>query len=566
MGLRCYIHTMVNKKVNCPQDISLSRRLFLGGLAAAGPIAAAQPNRSELSETDRANQAYQLRVNAAQLERDAPDVTRLTNGDEDRYPSKIGNYSKGLPHNDAGEVDLDAYNTLSHAMTTGQPADFETITMGMADPALQRKFVNPQAGMAFNLEGADPQRLVIPPAPAFGSAEQAADVVELYWQALARDVPFSDYATHPITQAAAAELSTLSGYQGAKVNGRVDSSTLFRGFTAGDSLGPYISQFLLKSIPFGVQFVEQKMLTVQSGRDYMTDYAEWLSIQNGSTPSTAGQFDPARRYIRNGRDMAQWVHIDVLFQAYFNAMLMMIAGPDPNDKDTGGGMKVPLSSANPYIKSRTQQGFGTFGEPAYAAATAEIPTAALKAVWYQKWFVHRRLRPEAFGGAVHNQLTNRRQYPIHGDVLNSAAVKQVFSKYGAYLLPQAFPEGSPLHPSYGAGHATVAGACVTMLKALFDESFVIPNPVMPGPDGTSLIPYTGADASRLTVGGELNKLAANVAIGRNFAGIHYRSDYTQSLKLGETVAISALRDRKLTYNESFGGFTFTRFDGTSVTV
>jgi hypothetical protein len=36
--------------------------------------------------------------------------------------------------------------------------------------------------------------------------------------------------------------------------------------------------------------------------------------------------------------------------------------------------------------------------------------------------------------------------------------------------------------------------------------------------------------------------------------------------LGETVAISALRDRKLTYNESFGGFTFTRFDGTSVTV
>ena len=85
-------------------------------------------------------------------------------------------------------------------------------------------------------------------------------------------------------------------------------------------------------------------------------------------------------------------------------------------------------------------------------------------------------------------------------------------------------------------------------------------------DGTSLVPYTGVDAGRLTVGGELNKLAANVAIGRNFAGIHYRSDYTQSLKLGEAVAISALRDRKLTYNESFEGFTFTRFDGTSITV
>src|ERR1043166_4181711 len=128
-------------------------------------------------------------------------------------------------------------------------------------------------------------------------------------------------------------------------------------------------------------------------------------------------------------------------------------------------MKVAFNPANPYLTSRTQEGFGTFGAPAYAAATAEIATAALKAVWYQKWVVHRRLRPEAFGGAVHNHLTNRRQYPIHGDILNSAAVAQVFSKYGAYLLPQAFPEGSPLHPSYGAGHATVAGACVTILKA-----------------------------------------------------------------------------------------------------
>ena len=99
---------------------------------------------------------------------------------------------------------------------------------------------------------------------------------------------------------------------------------------------------------------------------------------------------------------------------------------------------------------------------------AEVATRALKAVWFQKWFVHRRLRPEAFGGRVHNRLAHAVSYPIHSDVLNSAAPAQVFGRYGTYLLPQAFPEGSPLHPSYGAGHATVAGACVTMLKALFD--------------------------------------------------------------------------------------------------
>jgi hypothetical protein len=105
-----------------------------------------------------------------------------------------------------------------------------------------------------------------------------------------------------------------------------------------------------------------------------------------------------------------------------------------------------------------------------------------------------------------------------------------------------------------------------MLKALFDDSFVIPDPVTLGSDGVSVIPYTGADAGQLTVGGELNKLAANVAIGRNFAGIHYRSDYEQSLTLGERVAITALRDRKLTFNEDFGGFAFTRFDGTRITI
>src|SRR5437762_11866202 len=105
---------------------------------------------------------------------------------------------------------------------------------------------------------------------------------------------------------------------------------------------------------------------------------------------------------------------------------------------------------------------------------------------------------------------------INGEVLESRAVKAIYEQFGSFLLPQAYPEGSPLHPSYGAGHATVAGACVTMLKALFDESFVIPNPVIPTRDGVSLLPYVGGP---LTVGGELNKLAANVATGRNFAGI-----------------------------------------------
>jgi len=127
----------------------------------------------------------------------------------------------------------------------------------------------------------------------------------------------------------------------------------------------------------------------------------------------------------------------------------------------------------------------------------------------------------------------------------------------------AFPEGCPTHPAYGAGHATVAGACVTMLKAFFDESFVLPETVVPTDDGLALATFQGP---ALTVGGELNKLAYNVANGRNIAGVHWRSDATESLKLGEEVAIRFMREEKSCFNETFTGFSLTKFDGTTITV
>jgi hypothetical protein len=96
------------------------------------------------------------------------------------------------------------------------------------------------------------------------------------------------------------------------------------------------------------------------------------------------------------------------------------------------------------------------------------------------------------------------------------------------------------------------------LKALFDEEHILTNVVQPSVDGLTLEPYTGAN---LTVGGELNKLANNVAIGRNLGGVHWRSDATESLKLGEQVAIEILKDLQETYSESFAGFTFTNFEG-----
>jgi hypothetical protein len=64
----------------------------------------------------------------------------------------------------------------------------------------------------------------------------------------------------------------------------------------------------------------------------------------------------------------------------------------------------------------------------------------------------------------------------------------------------------------------------------------------------------------------LNKLAANIAFARNMAGVHWRSDVIEGLKLGEEVAISLPGCVKTTCRQDFAGFTLTKFDGTTVTV
>ena len=283
----------------------------------------------------------------------------------------------------------------------------------------------------------------------------------------------------------------------------------------------------------------------------MTSYADWLKGQKG-VAAGSNVFDATPRYIRNNRDLSEYLLFDYVGQANFQAALLLLSYGNP-----------AVSPTNPYLHSATQSGSVTFGSQSVLDLVTRVPNPGLRAVFYQKWLVHRRIRPEAFAGRIHNHVTGAAKYPIHSDILNSTVLKALFSAKGTYLLPMAYPQGSPTHPSYPAAHASSASVGITMLKALFNESFVIPNPVMASDDGLSLVPYTGAP---LTVGGELNKLAANISLGRDAAGVHYRSDGIEGIKLGEAVALSILRDVATTYHEEFPGFTLTRFDGTSVRI
>lgn len=537
-----------------------NRRKFLTQVGAA-TIAASiikVDAHAATGSNQRANECAKLRRDAAiaGLQATPQNLQHPNNEDENIYPDKIGNFSKGLPHNNDGTVVLSAYNALVNAINSGRAADFDAIPLGGTV-----KLTNPQSGLAFDMQGPDAHALVQPPPPAFASREQAAEISENYWMALLRDVPYSQYPTNPIANAAAADLTSYgSDFTGPKSGGAVTTTTLFRGLTPGDRVGPQLSQFFYQDCNFGANKIEQKITTTVPGVNYMTDFNTWLAVQRGVAQGPDA-FDPVPRYMRNGRDIGQWVHVDVLFQAYFQAFLVL------------AGAGAPFDDGNPYNSNPNQIGFGTFGGPHIATLLCEVSTRALKAVWYQKWFVHRRLRPEVMAERVDRTLFAGAGYPVHSEILNSfndSNRLKGFMPAGSALLPMAFPEGSPTHPAYGAGHGTVAGACVTILKAWFKETTKLVDlgldPVQPADDGLSLVPYTGSDADDITVGGELNKIAANVALGRNTAGVHWRSDATESLKLGEALAIGILKDQRSCYNEVFNGFSLTKFDGTTIVV
>lgn len=528
------------------ERFTVSRRGFLFGISGLGGMALAGDAlgvRSvvELASTDgRLGEAFEVRRRAAEHARHWGMAPLRANGDEARLPGRIACYSKGLPHDKKGEPDSKAYDVLLRALRSGRHEDFERIPLGGFV-----KLANPQAALAFELIGPDGCQVELAPAPTFDSAEQADELVELYWHALARDIPFADYGASPLIARAAEDLSRLSAYRGPKT-----PETLFRGNSVGELTGPYISQFLWKPIPFTPIRVEQKIRTAVPGLDYMTTFDEWLGIQNGKIAGV-NQFDSQARYIRNGRDLGEYVHRDFTYQAFLGACLMALKFGTPPD----GG--------NPYKHSRTQSGFTTFGQPYLLYLIAIVTQAALKACWYQKWMVHRRLRPEELAGRVEAQIQKMAGYPLHPDLFGSVAIEEVRSRYRTALLPQAYPEGAPTHPSYPAGHAVIAGACVTALKACLDESHEIPEPVVASADGLSLLPYKGP---ALTVGGELDKLACNIALGRDFAGVHFRSDGIEGLKLGEALAIFVLEEVLLTGNELFAGFSLRKFDGTRVSV
>lgn len=572
---------------NNKKSSNLGRRGFLKGAASAAVVSAIIPleplvggkgSEAEASvisyiPPNRANKCFNIRKAAAIKEK--IDLGILPdNGDNALFSDHSGNWSKCLLHDDLGIVNQASWESFTKALSSGSFTDFQNIVVGNPGGAGFTGTLNgPETSLAFDMEGLDSHATNIPPAPSVTSAETAMEEVELYWGAMLRDVNFTQYANSPLAAQAAADLNRCSFIRSSANNeypSVITPHNLFRGqiFPGDGSVqGPYVSQFMLQPTFYGAQPLNQMFQAFLPGQNFLTDVEEFKRVESGFTPSASLAFDSTFRHARNGRSLSAFTHVDVLHQSYFTAFLVLI------------GLNAPLNPGNPYIGSRSQHGFGTL-DPVEAAATVpEMATRALKAAWFHKWIINLRQRPEEVGALVHARLTNRAPVPqasakLHPDVLNSQAVAQVFSKFGSYLMPQAFPEGAPTHPCYPTGHGTVGGACITAIKFFFDGD----TPIRPllqaagsdvmqaSEDGLSLVPYTGADRDSLTINGELSKLAFNVTFGHGIhSGIHFRSSSRMSILLGEQVAISVLNDRATTYNEPFN-INITKVDGTTATI
>ena len=625
--------------------------------------------------SDRRQESYAFRLEAAELARSRQHPQHQANGDEQRYAGDqyFMSFTKGLPHNPESGLLEDAQDFVefrraiddafidpfSDDCRVRHGAKFEVDDSGgnfvireVADPPNNfRQWEAPTAGVVYELEGPDPQAVTMPPAPPLLDAngnpnpELILEMAEVYELAVLRDQPLNDFETgNPLINSAIERLNALSYITNQtgrprKVNtatSLLDAQTVFRGSSPGVEVGPYLSQFLLIGntdlngggsvadglITYGAITTDQKLPIAEPGRDYMVTMTDYVTVQRGlglpreaygatNGSPTLPPARPPRRFISTPRDLATYVHYDALYEAYLNACIILLGMGTPFDPSFDHLSGVGVASGNGTTR-RNAGGFALYGGPHILTLVTEVATRALKAVRFQKFNNHIRLRPEALAAKVELVRLNNTAGALSGNVnvpqalINDVGgMAQVLENnndgsgnstldailngpgQGTYHLPMAFPEGSPMHPAYGAGHATVAGACITILKAFFDTSAVLAQdasgrvgfkrlaagdtaiayraPALPGPGPGEGVPGNTLDnftpSQFLTLEGELNKLAANISIGRNMAGVHYFTDYYDSLRMGERIAIGILEEQALGYLTDPFVLSVPTFDG-----
>lgn len=488
-----------------------------------------------------------LRIENANTNRSLATNQWERNGDESVVPLYIANFSKGMRHDAKGRVPSSDYEALKNGIESRSISEISAVPMGGA-----RKFVQPLGGLMLNEMGCPPSSMTLPAAPSISSAETAGELVECYCKSLCRDVPFYDYDTDPTVRECVVYMNALSDFRG---NTAVTKFNIFRGIGSGDTVGPMLSQFFFIDETVWPNTVSAKTLfpTRTPANNRMKTTANYLAVQNGSVPESGPTLAGVATYPATARDLAHCVWKDDAGRWYERAANRALAA--------GASFSSPYGSAP---LSANQDAFVSWSMIDLRACLFLTAQIALAGAWYGKWFVNRRLRPEAMASEMEQiRLGGSNVASIHSDALTSDVLSRVFTlNGGSHYLSQTFPEGSPTHPSYPAGHAVCSGAGATIVKAFLDNDWVFPSPVEPDSSGSTLRPVT----KTLTLAGEVNKLASNVALGRDWAGVHYRSDGHEGILLGEKIALNVLQDWINKYPEEGVSFSLIGYLGNEITI
>ncbi|KAG8457542.1 hypothetical protein KFE25_004178 [Diacronema lutheri] len=501
-------------------------------------------------------------------------------------------FAKTLAHDErTGFSDADDVDTLLRAIRCMSREALDGIRLfdgvdGANAPLRVRKLTGVPTGYSYNLMGCAVQTPHLYHLYPIDSAASAFEMAEVYAMSLLRDVRFTDFGTDATVLAVIDALNAYTDKTTAPTDatGAITPATLFRGVGTGETVGPYISQFLLSAFHNGnMRNVEQRYVGEEDPDNALT-FASWRDQQNGGRTPAISFTAPS--LVHTPRVLGAIVHNDPVNQFFQQAYLVAKSnGIAPNEYGH------PATSA-----------WTSGGEPDVLAALAHVALPALRTAWHQKWALTLRIRPEVFAQRVELASADAQLHdavPGLAAILAEMAVSPALlelvradnERRGAnrtLLLAGQFPEGAPTHPSHPSGHAVIAGACVTVLKAMLrthDGEGDAAAPLkwvagartarVPSADGQSLVAYTAADAADMTIIGELNKLASNIAIGRNWAGVHYRGDADGGIAAGEEYAIAYLEDKLREAREDEmgvkgaelgGGWTLSKFDGTVVTI
>ncbi|MFL6246733.1 MAG: hypothetical protein ACJ74H_11955 [Thermoanaerobaculia bacterium] len=468
------------------------------------------------------------------------------------------------------------------------------------------------------------------------SDESAAELIEVYGKALLREQTLGAYSGS-LVGAIVNALNDFKehfvwGYDAAgnaitAVTRKVTKENLFRGPTPGDVAGSYLSVFLTFRRPplfpsgcaadvadligagkFAGVLSQRLVVPHGADRDFVRTRREYACVQNAFVP----EIYPKRHFRRlgpivTGRHLGDYVHVDNVYEEYIRAADILVGNAYPRTPQSPYSPLDPPPAdcrENERLPTYRNEADGpTLGPSDIYSLLGGVREVAERAAFTQKWLVARRARPEVMAALV-DRARNARKTDAIGLQIRDRLSKFLTSESGVvvkflkrvaafnkkrggeknFLLPQMYPEGSPAHPAWPSGHATVAGACVTVLKALFDESTPIrdPNAVITPASGkpAGCQPPLDQQGARkplgLTVGGELDKLASNVALGRDFGGVHYRTDGEHGIRLGEEVAIRYLQDHLREYRETLRrcgngasehrGLTLTRRNGQRICI